>query len=94
SVKIFRLLQISGVARLDFLVKSDEEKVYFNEINTIPGSFSFYLWDKTGTDFPDLLDEIITIAVKRNRMKNGRVRSYETNLLSTKSVRGIKGLKK
>lgn len=94
SKKIFRLLKITGVARLDFLVNAEDHKVYFNEINTIPGSFSFYLWDKSGVNFPDLLNEIITIAVKQNQVKNGRVRSYETNLLSTKSVKGIKGLKK
>ncbi|MEX0778581.1 MAG: D-alanine--D-alanine ligase family protein [Balneolales bacterium] len=94
SVKIFKLLKVSGVARLDFLINADTQKVFFNEINTIPGSFSFYLWDKSGTDFPDLLDELITIAVRQNQLKNSRVRSYETNLLSTKSVKGIKGLKK
>ncbi|MEX0773031.1 MAG: D-alanine--D-alanine ligase family protein [Balneolales bacterium] len=94
SVKIFKLLKMSGVVRLDFLVNTDNHKVFFNEINTIPGSFSFYLWDKSGVSFPDLLNEILAIAVKQNKLKNSRVRSYETNLLSTKSVKGIKGLKK
>ena len=94
SVSIFRLLKISGVARLDFLVNTDTHEISFNEINTIPGSFSFYLWDKTETPFPKLLNEIIDIAVNQHRLKNGRVRSYETNLLSTRSVKGIKGLKK
>lgn len=94
SVLIFKILKSAGVVRLDFLVNTETNKVYFNEINTIPGSFSFYLWDKSGMKFSELLNEIIDIAVKQNRLKNSRVRSYETNLLSIKSVKGIKGLKK
>lgn len=93
SVAIFKLFNASGVARLDFLVNSDTEEVYFNEINTIPGSFSFYLWDKSDVDFKSLIHELIDIALKRHQQKNGRVRSYETNLLSEKAATGIKGLK-
>jgi len=93
SVEIFQTLEASGVARLDFLVNEETKEIYFNEINTIPGSFSFYLWDKSGYEFPKLLEKLIEIAIENHREKNGRVRSYETNLLSKKSVEGIKGLK-
>lgn len=94
SIQIFKLLDASGVARLDFLVNSETDEVFFNEINTIPGSLSFYLWDKSDISFPDLLDRLIAVAEENHQVKNGRVRSYETNLLSTKAVTGIKGLKK
>lgn len=90
---VFRTLGCSGLARLDFLMHSDTGKIYFNEINTIPGSFSFYLWDKSGYSFPELLDKLISIALEIQRNKSGRVRSYETNLLNQKSSQGIKGLK-
>jgi D-alanine-D-alanine ligase len=93
SVKTFSALNTSGLARLDFLVNANTKEVYFNEINTIPGSFSFYLWDKTDLPFYALLEELITIGVQEHRRKNGRVRSYETNLLSEKAIKGIKGLK-
>ncbi|MCA1801504.1 MAG: D-alanine--D-alanine ligase [Rhodothermaceae bacterium] len=93
SLRLFRLLDCSGLVRLDFLVEKESGTFYFNEINTIPGSFSFYLWDKSGSTFPGILDKMIQIAEMRHREKNGRVRSYETNLLSTKAVRGLKGLK-
>ncbi|HKJ32936.1 MAG TPA: hypothetical protein VKA34_13960, partial [Balneolales bacterium] len=93
SVEIFQTLEASGVARLDFLVNEETKEIYFNEINTIPGSFSFYLWDKSSYEFPKLLEKLIEIAIENHREKNGRVRSYETNLLSKKSVEGIKGLK-
>jgi D-alanine-D-alanine ligase len=93
AMKIFRVFNCSGVARLDFLIDSDSKQFYFNEINTIPGSFSFYLWKETGVSFPGLLKELLDIAVEQHRNKNGRILSYETNLLSQKAVKGIKGLK-
>jgi D-alanine-D-alanine ligase len=93
SKKVFRLFNCSGLARLDFLVESNSEKFYFNEINTIPGSFSFYLWKESGIDFDRLLQELIELAVSTHHKKNGRVLSYETNLLSQKAVKGMKGLK-
>lgn len=93
AVKTFSALGAAGLARLDFLVNANTEEVYFNEINTIPGSFSFYLWDKNDINFDELLKELIEIGLKQHQEKNGRVRSYETNLLSEKAVKGIKGLK-
>ncbi|MDR9418964.1 D-alanine--D-alanine ligase family protein [Gracilimonas sp.] len=93
AVKTFSALDAAGLARLDFLVNANTEEVYFNEINTIPGSFSFYLWEESGLSFDALLEELVDIGLKRHRQKNGRIRSYETNLLSEKAVQGIKGLK-
>lgn len=93
AVHTFRTFDASGVARLDFLVNSDTEEVYFNEINTIPGSFSFYLWEKSDLNFTQLVEELIAIGIKKHQDKNGRIRSYDTNLLSEKAAKGIKGLK-
>ena len=78
---------------LDFLVNAHTEDVYFNEINTIPGSFSFYLWEKSGLSFKALIEELIAIALEKHQSKNGRIRSYDTNLLGEKAATGIKGLK-
>jgi len=93
SQKIFSLLSCSGVARLDYLFDTDSQQFYFNEINTIPGSFSFYLWKETGLSFPDLLKEMIQLAHTEHRQKGRQIQSYETNLLNSKAVKGIKGLK-
>jgi len=93
AIRTFKTFGASGVSRLDFLVNADSEKVYFNEINTIPGSFSFYLWQKSGISFAELVEELVQIAIKNHRQKNGRVQSYETNLLNEKASKGIKGLK-
>ncbi len=93
SVEVFKLLSCSGLARLDFLVNEETHQFYFNEINTIPGSFSFYLWEESDIAFKDLLLELIDIAVEDQNQKARRIQSYDTNLLSQKAVKGIKGLK-
>ncbi|MGF1669464.1 MAG: D-alanine--D-alanine ligase, partial [Balneolaceae bacterium] len=91
--EVFRTFRASGLARLDFLVNSDTNEFFFNEINTIPGSFSFYLWEKSETGFTELLLELLDLAVGKYEKKRGRIQSYETNLLSQKAVKGLKGSK-
>ncbi|MGD8428049.1 MAG: D-alanine--D-alanine ligase [Balneolaceae bacterium] len=91
--KTFSIFRASGLARLDFLVNKDTHDVYFNEINTIPGSFSFYLWEESGMNMRELMLKLIDIANDRHQRKIGRIRSYDTNLLNEKAVKGIKGLK-
>ncbi|MCW9707044.1 D-alanine--D-alanine ligase family protein [Fodinibius salsisoli] len=93
SRKIFKTFRASGVARLDFLVNAETEDIYFNEINTIPGSFSFYLWEESGMNMRELMLKLIEIGLKQHQQKIGRIRSYDTNLLSEKAMKGIKGLK-
>jgi D-alanine-D-alanine ligase len=93
SEKIFKLFRASGIARLDFLINGDTEELYFNEINTIPGSFSFYLWEESGMNMRELMLKLIDIAANQHQKKVGRIRSYDTNLLNEKAVKGIKGLK-
>jgi len=65
SLEIFRLLEGKGFARLDFLYDLDLDSLYFNEINPIPGSFAYYLWEKSTPPllFCDLLDELINKAL-------------------------------
>lgn len=93
SKQIFELFGASGIARLDFLIQEDSGEIYFNEINTIPGSFSFYLWEEQGMNMKELMLRLVEIAITKHQQKIGRIRSYDTNLLSEKAVRGIKGLK-
>jgi D-alanine-D-alanine ligase len=93
SSQIFKLFRASGVARLDFLINGDTKELFFNEINTIPGSFSFYLWKESGMNMRELMLKLIEIATERHQKKVGRIRSYDTNLLNEKAVKGIKGLK-
>lgn len=93
SKQIFRIFQATGVARIDYLVQKDTQKVYFNEINTSPGSFSYYLWEYSKLNFNDLLDQLIETAITIHQQKNGRILHYETNLLNDKAATGLKGSK-
>ena len=93
SVKTFVALGCTGVARIDFLNNPETGELWVNEINTIPGSLSFYLWEEAGLPFDKLLDELIALAFKRQRRRENLSFSYETNLLSTVSLGGAKGTK-
>jgi D-alanine-D-alanine ligase len=90
---IFKTLDCSGVVRIDFLMDRGSSEVWFNEINTIPGSLSFYLWEPTGLSFSALVERLISIAMDRFESRVRRVRTYDVNLLSERSASGLKGNK-
>lgn len=94
AIKAFKALNSSGVVRIDFLIDEANNKVYANEINSIPGSLSFYLWEKNNLEYTELLDEILNIAVKDFKDKKAKVHSFDTNILSSFENAGTKGVKK
>lgn len=72
-----------GVARIDFLMDTaDGNKVYINEINTIPGSLAFYLWEAAGLPYRQLIDRLVELAFKRARTRQNLMFTIDTNLLS------------
>ena len=89
----FKALNMSGVCRIDFLINNETRQVYINEPNTIPGSLSFYLWEPKGKEYEELIDDIITLAIKDYKAKHKKIYSFETNILSGYSggVKGVKG---
>ena len=88
----FKALNLSGVCRIDFLINSKTNKVYINEPNTIPGSLSFYLWEETNKPYEQLLDEMITLAIKQYKVKHQKTISFDTNILSNyNGTKGVKG---
>ena len=95
--KVFKTLNLSGVCRIDFLIDKKANKFYVNEPNTCPGSLSFYLWKEANLKYRELLDEMISIAIKEYKNKSKKVKSFKTNILEgfngSKGVKGIKGLK-
>ena len=82
AVKTFKVLGCNGVSRIDFMIDGDKNKVYVNEINTIPGALSYYLWEATGKSFKDELDEIIGIAIRKHNEKEKLTVSYDQNILA------------
>lgn len=91
---VFKVLGCSGVCRVDFLIDTKTDKVYVNEVNTIPGALSFYLWEASGKSFTKELDEMIDIALKKDREKEKLTFSYDQNILAMQgSKTGSKGSK-
>ena len=89
----FRVLGCHGVSRVDMIIDRDNGNVYVNEINTIPGSLSFYLWEATGISFPTLMEKLVQLALKRNRERARKTVSYGANIfaLTGGAKGGIKG---
>lgn len=68
AAQTFSVLGCNGVSRIDFLLDGDE--VYVNEINTIPGSLSFYLWEAANLPFDKLIDKIVECGINAKREKS------------------------
>ena len=79
--KIFKYLACSGIARIDFIIDKDTGKVYANEINSIPGSLSYYLFEPMGIKFNELIDRLINIALDNFKREERLSFTFENNLL-------------
>lgn len=94
AVQTFKALGCLGVARIDFLNDKETGELWVNEINTIPGSLSFYLWQEVGVSFAQLMDELVNLAFKRQRRREALTFTYESNILEgfggTKGAKGSK----
>lgn len=77
----FRALGAAGVARVDFLFEPGGERLYLNEINTLPGSFAFYLWEASGIPFDELVTRVVQIALAQHRGRSATQFTFEANLL-------------
>ena len=82
-------LRNESIARIDFLYDNDENKLYVNEINTIPGALSYYLFEEKGIYFDELLDKLIINTMKRDYKKKKLVNHFDSDVLNS----GKKGLK-
>ena len=92
TARVFRLMDCRGVVRIDYIIDRADDTIYLGEINTIPGSLAFYLWEPVGVSFSDLIDQMVKYAFDAWSDKNHSVFSYESNILT--AVRsGAKGAK-
>lgn len=85
----FRILSCHGVSRVDVMIDRTDGQIYVNEINTIPGSLSFYLWEATGLSFDKLMERLVELAVKRKRELDMKTVSYDQNIFAMGG--GVKG---
>ena len=98
SRTIFRLLDCKGVVRIDYMFDRKSEKTYITEINTIPGSLAFYLWENAGMPYSSLIDRMVCCAVKAHEDKNRANYAYTSDILNgvsfgAKGAKGSKGSK-
>ncbi|MCL1964631.1 MAG: D-alanine--D-alanine ligase [Firmicutes bacterium] len=94
SREIFRSLDCKGVVRIDYLLEGED--IYVGEINTIPGSLAFYLWEPLGLSYPKLIDKLVELAFTAHAEKNRAVFAYDSSILTSVSLgaKGTKGAKR
>jgi len=80
ATRAFKAVDCAGLARVDFLVRRDDNEVFISEINTLPGftQISMYpkLWEASGLPYPKLLDEVIRLALERHAERASLRTSY------------------
>ena len=92
AAETFRILSCHGVSRVDVMIDRKDRQVYVNEINTIPGSLSFYLWEGSGIRFDQLMDRLVALAIKRNTRRAQKTFSFSSNIFAMTGA-GTKGAK-
>ncbi|MEA4898555.1 MAG: D-alanine--D-alanine ligase family protein [Christensenellaceae bacterium] len=90
SVDIFKALDCKGVVRIDFILDGADGALYVEEINTIPGSLAFYLWEASGVSFQNMIDKMVECALKAHADKRQSVFSYKSDILNRQGG-GTKG---
>lgn len=93
SCRIFRMLDCKGVVRIDYMFDRVSEQLYITEINTIPGSLAFYLWEEKGVKYSQLIDRMVDCARRAHEDKNLRNYAFTSNILRSVSLGGSKGAK-
>jgi D-alanine-D-alanine ligase len=81
AITAFRALGAAGVARVDFLLEPHGEHLYLNEMNTLPGSFAFYLWEASGIPFDELVTKAVQMAIAQHRSRSATQFTFEAHLL-------------
>lgn len=93
SCEIFRMMDCKGVVRIDYMMEKQSGDVYITEINTIPGSLAFYLWEAAGVKYAELIDRMVAAAMKAHEDKNSRNYAFTSDILKNVSLGGAKGAK-
>ncbi len=93
SIAAFKAVDGRGIARIDYLVRPDQNELFLNEINTMPGSLAFYLWREDGVTSTDLVQKLVQLARAAHAEKRRNTYDYKTNLVEIASQQGLKGAK-
>ncbi len=90
SKRIFKALDCKGVVRIDYMLTKDDD-LYITEINTIPGSMAFYLWQESGIPYAELIDQLVAYAQKAYEEKNSNNYAFTSDILNGVVLGGKKG---
>ncbi len=93
AIAAFKAIDGRGTARIDFLVQPDSGTIYLNELNTMPGSLAFYLWQEMGMSPREVVHQLVELAKEAHAEKRGSTYNYQTNLIALTAARGLKGAK-
>ena len=98
SREIFRMMDCKGVVRIDYMFDRESGNLYITEINTIPGSLAFYLWENAGLPYRKLIDRMVELAERAHADKNQANYAYTSDILQgasfgAKGSKGAKGVK-
>ena len=93
SCRIFRMLDCKGVVRIDYMFDRASGRIFITEINTIPGSLAFYLWENAGLRYAALIDRMVVCAKKAHEDKNLRNYAFTSDILKNVQLGGAKGAK-
>lgn len=93
SVDIFRSMDCKGVVRIDYMFDIERGELYITEINTIPGSMAYYLWEACGVPYRDLIDRMVEVALRAHEEKNNSNYAFSSDILSNLSLGGKAGAK-
>ena len=86
----FKALSCDGLSRIDFIIDEEDRNIYVNEINTIPGSLSSYLWEYSGKKFPEVIDRLIELAFARSREESFKITDFGGNIFAAMPSGGAK----
>ena len=93
SIDIFNDMDCKGVVRIDYMYDAASEGLYITEINTIPGSLAFYLWEKTAMPYGLLIDNMVKYAMEAQQDKDNSNYAYTSDILNSISIGGKAGAK-
>ncbi len=92
TCEIFRMLECKGVVRIDYMIDDAAQELYVNEINTIPGSLAYYLFEPLGISYKELINRMVEYAFMSYAQKKESVYAYDSDILK-KAGFGTKGAK-
>ncbi|MEO8393086.1 MAG: D-alanine--D-alanine ligase family protein [Chloroflexota bacterium] len=94
AMAAFLAIDGRGITRIDFLMRPESGEIFLNEMNTMPGSLSFYLWEPGGIKPRDLVQRLVELGQDAYAEKRRSTYNYHTNLIALTASRGLKGIKK